>query len=148
MDRHLASSTDEALVNRLRIAIEHGVRHLDVRGDLQLVTDQFMKASSCHDPKMEAYCNEVHKLEDKFHDLELNYIARRYNEGTDELTTIASIRGIIPPDVFSRDLLEPLVDLGMGAGVIASAPKPTDIVELPLAAAEVMEVEQSSHRPS
>jgi probable phosphoglycerate mutase len=49
----------EALVNGLRIAIELGVRHLEVRGDSQLVVDQVMKDSSCHDPKMEAYCKEV-----------------------------------------------------------------------------------------
>ena len=34
----------EALVNRLRIAIELGVRRLDVQGDSQLVIDQVMKA--------------------------------------------------------------------------------------------------------
>ena len=34
----------EALVNRLRIAIEQGVRRLDVQGDSQLVIDQVMKA--------------------------------------------------------------------------------------------------------
>jgi probable phosphoglycerate mutase len=46
----------EALVTGLRIAIELRVRHLDVRGDSQLVIDQVMKSSSCRDPKMEAYC--------------------------------------------------------------------------------------------
>jgi len=51
---------------------------------------QVMKASSCHDPKMEAYCKEVCKLEDKFHDLELIHVARRYNEAADELGKIAS----------------------------------------------------------
>jgi len=49
----------EALVNGLKIAIELGVRRLDIRGDSQLVIDQVMKASNCHDPKMEAYCKEV-----------------------------------------------------------------------------------------
>ena len=73
-----------------------------------------MKASSCHDPKMEAYCKEVHKLENKFHGLELIHIARRYNEAADELTKIASTRGTVPPDVFSKDLHEPSVDLGPG----------------------------------
>jgi ribonuclease HI len=80
----------EALVTGLRIAIELRVRHLDVRGDSQLVIDQVMKSSSCHDPKMEAYCQEVRCLEDKFHGLELNHIARRYNEAADELAKIAS----------------------------------------------------------
>src|SRR5688572_29742076 len=75
----------EALVNGLRIAIELGVRRLDARGDSQLVIDQVMKNSHCRDPKMEAYCDEVRRLEDKFFGLELNHIARRYNETADEL---------------------------------------------------------------
>jgi ribonuclease HI len=82
----------EALVNGLRIAIELGVRRLDARGDSQLVIDQVMKNSHCRDPKMEAYCDEVRRLEDKFYGLELNHIARRYNETADELAKIASRR--------------------------------------------------------
>jgi ribonuclease HI len=56
----------EALVNGLRIAIKLGVKRLDVRGDSQLVIDQVMKNSSCHDARMEAYCEEVQRLKDKF----------------------------------------------------------------------------------
>ena len=41
----------EALLGGLRIAIELGVKRLDARGDSQLVIDQVMKVSSCHDPK-------------------------------------------------------------------------------------------------
>jgi ribonuclease HI len=41
----------KALVNGLCIAIELGVRRLDVRGDSQLVIDQVMKNSSCHDAR-------------------------------------------------------------------------------------------------
>jgi hypothetical protein len=99
----------EALVNGLRIAIELGVRHLDARGDSQLVIDQVMKNSHCRDPKMEAYCDEVRRLEDKFYRLELNHIARRYNETADELAKIASGRTTVPPDVFSRDLHQPSI---------------------------------------
>jgi ribonuclease HI len=91
----------EALVNGLRIAIELGVRRLDTRGDSQLVIDQVMKNSHCRDPKMEAYCDEVRRLEDKFYGLELNHIARRYNETADELAKIASGQTTVPPDVFS-----------------------------------------------
>jgi hypothetical protein len=68
-----------------------------------------MKNSHCHDPKMEAYCNEVRRQEDKFYGLELNHIARRYNETEDELAKIASGRTTVPPDVFSRDLHQPSV---------------------------------------
>jgi hypothetical protein len=51
---------------------------------------------------MEAYCQEVRRLEDKFHGLELNHIARRHNEATDELAKIASSRATVPPDVFAK----------------------------------------------
>jgi ribonuclease HI len=99
----------EALVNGLRIAIELGVRRLDARGDSQLIINQVMKNSHCRDPKMEAYCDEVRRLEDKFYGLELNHVARRYNETADELAKIASGRTTVPPDVFSRDLHQPSV---------------------------------------
>ena len=70
-----------------------------------------MKNSHCRDPKMEAYCDEVRRLEDKFYGLELNHIARRYNETTDELAKIASGRTTVPPDVFSRDLHQPSIKI-------------------------------------
>jgi ribonuclease HI len=80
----------EALLCTHRIAIETGIKRLDVRGDSQLVIDQVMKNASCHDNKMEAYCNVVRALEDKFYGIELNHVPHRYNEGADELTKIAS----------------------------------------------------------
>ena len=46
----------EALVNGLRITIELGIRHLDIRGDSQLVVNQVMKELSCRDAKTTAYC--------------------------------------------------------------------------------------------
>ena len=46
----------EALISGLHIAIELGIQRLDVRGDSQLVIDQVMKESSCHNAKMAAYC--------------------------------------------------------------------------------------------
>jgi ribonuclease HI len=101
----------EALVNGLRIAIELGVRRLDTRGDSQLVIDQVMKSSHCRDQKMEAYCDEVRRLKDKFYGLELNHVARRYNETADELAKIASGRTTIPPNVFSKDIYQPSVKL-------------------------------------
>ena len=49
----------EALVNGLKIAIELGDRCLDVQGDSQLIIDQVMKTSSCHDPKMEVLTVDI-----------------------------------------------------------------------------------------
>jgi ribonuclease HI len=80
----------EALLCGLRIAIETGIKCLDVRGESQLVIDQVMKNASCHDDKMEAYCNAVRALEDKFYGVELNHVPRRYNEEADEHAKIAS----------------------------------------------------------
>ena len=57
---HFPSSNNvaeyEALINSLRIAIELGIRWLDVQGDTQLVIDQVMKKSSYHNAKMAMYC--------------------------------------------------------------------------------------------
>jgi len=91
---HFPSSNNvteyEALINGLRVAIEFGIRCLDVRGDSQLVIDQVMKEASCHDAKMTVYCREVHRLEDKFDGLELNHIPRRLNEVAEMLVKAAS----------------------------------------------------------
>jgi ribonuclease HI len=101
----------EALLCGLRIALEMGIKRLDVRGDSQLVIDQVMKNASCHDDKMEAYCNAMRALEDKFYGIELNHVPRRYNEEADELTKIKSGRITVPPNVFARDVARPSVNL-------------------------------------
>jgi ribonuclease HI len=90
----------EALLCGLRIAIETGIKCLDVRGDSQLVIDQVMKNVSCHDEKTEAYCNAVRTLEDKFYGIKLNHVPHKYNEEADELAKIASGQIIVPPNVF------------------------------------------------
>ena len=64
----------EALLNGLWIALELGIRRLEVRGDSELVVDQVMKEKNCLNPKMAAYCRAVRELEDKFYSLELNHI--------------------------------------------------------------------------
>jgi ribonuclease HI len=101
----------EALLCGLRIAIEIGIKRLDVRGDSQLMIDQVMKNASCHDDKMEAYCKAVRALEDKFYGIELNHVPRRHNKEADELAKIASGRITVPPNVFARDTAQPSVNL-------------------------------------
>jgi hypothetical protein len=83
-----------------------------------------MKNSHCRDLKMEAYYDEVRRLEEKFYGLELNHIARRYNETTDELAKIASGRTTVPLDVFSRDLHQPSVKTD-------NTPEPEKVSALP-----------------
>jgi ribonuclease HI len=93
---HFPASNNVALVNGLRIAIKLGIRRLDILRDSQLVIDQVMKNSRCHEMRMEAYCEEVRRLEDKFFGLKLNHVAHRYNEVADELVKITSGLTMIP----------------------------------------------------
>jgi ribonuclease HI len=102
----------KALLCGLRVAIETGIKRLDVRRDTRLVIDQVIKNACCHDEKMEAYCNVVRVLEDKFYSIELNHIPHKYNEEADELTKIASGRINVPLNVFARDVAKPSVNLG------------------------------------
>jgi hypothetical protein len=66
--------------------------------------DHVMKNASCHDEKMEAYCNTVCALRDKFYGIELNHVPRKYNEEADGLTKIASGQLTVPPNIFARDV--------------------------------------------
>jgi ribonuclease HI len=104
----------EALLCGPRIAIETGIKRLDVRGDSQLVIDQVLSNASCHEDKMEAYCNAVRALKEKFYGIELNHVSRRYNEEADELAKIALGRITVPTNVFARDVARPFVDLEPG----------------------------------
>jgi hypothetical protein len=106
--------------------------------------DQVMKSSSCRGPKMEAYCEEVWRLEDKFHGLELNHVAHRYNEAADELAKIASSRTIVSPNVFARDLHQPSVNTRADEGVDGPSFDPPPEAEAPSTRTEVMQVEGST----
>jgi hypothetical protein len=68
-----------------------------------------MKESSYLDPKMAAYCQVVHLLEEKFDGLELNHIARRSNKAADELAKLASGWAPAPIGVFASDLYKPSI---------------------------------------
>jgi hypothetical protein len=83
-----------------------------------------MKNSHCRDRKMEAYCDDVRRLEDKFYRLEINHIARRYNETMDVLAKIALGRTTVPSNVFCRDIHQPSVKLD-------DAPEPDEISAQP-----------------
>jgi ribonuclease HI len=115
MRLHFSTSNNmaeyEALLCGLKIAIETGIKRLDVRGDSQLVIDQVMKNAGGHDDKMDAYCRAVRALEDKFYSLKLNHVPRRYNEEADELAKITSGRITVPPNIFARDVAQPCVNL-------------------------------------
>jgi hypothetical protein len=62
-----------------------------------------MKESSCHNPKMAAYYQEVCRLEEKFNGLKLNHVPQRLNEAVDELTKMVSAREPVPTGIFASD---------------------------------------------
>jgi ribonuclease HI len=130
----------EALICVLRIAIETGIKRLDVRGDSQLVIDQVMKNAGCHDDKMEAYCNAVRALEDKFYGNELNHVPRRYNKEVDKLAKIALGQITVPPNVFAWDVTRPSVNLELTP---LSQEEPSGTPSNP-AGAEPMDVDPSN----
>jgi ribonuclease HI len=99
----------EALTNGLRIAVELGIKHLETRGDLELVMGQAMKDKNCVDPKMAAYCQAVRDLEGKFHGLELHHVLRDYNKAADVLAKAASSHRPVPQGVFASDQHQPSV---------------------------------------
>jgi hypothetical protein len=68
-----------------------------------------MKDSSCHDPKLATYYQEVCRLEDKFDGLELNHIPRRDNKTADTLAKMVSGREPVLSSVFASDQLKPSV---------------------------------------
>jgi len=104
-----------------------------------------MKDSNCHHPKMEAYYKLVRRLEDKFDSLELNHIARKFNEATDELAKMASARAPVPPNIFTRDLHKPSIDYASAAEEgppvePTVGPEAPTITEAPTAELKAMEI--------
>jgi hypothetical protein len=66
-----------------------------------------MNKSSCHDPKMAVYYQELRKLEDKFDGLELSHIPRWLTKAADELTKMASGRELVSTGVFASNQYKP-----------------------------------------
>ncbi|XP_066374034.1 uncharacterized protein [Miscanthus floridulus] len=95
---------------------------------------------------MEAYCKLVRRLEDKFDGLELNHIARRFNEDMDELAKVASAQAPIPPNIFARDLHKSSVSYASAAeegppNEPTIGPEVASITETPAAEHEAMEID-------
>jgi len=64
----------EATLHGLHIAIELGVKCLQVYGDSALVINQLNKDWNCTNKKMDAYCVTIRKLEDKFYGIEYHHV--------------------------------------------------------------------------
>ena len=99
----------EACLHGLCIAVELGVKHLMVYGDSTLVINQLNKDWSCSNEKMDAYYDEIRKLEGKFYGIEYHHMVRDQNQLADHLSKNGSSHATIPPRVFVQDLFMPSI---------------------------------------
>jgi ribonuclease HI len=83
------SAEYEGLLAGLKIAADLGIKKLIVRGNLQLVVGQVNKNYQC--PLMEAYVDEVRKLEEHFDSLQMEHIPRAKNDIADGLSKCAAL---------------------------------------------------------
>ena len=58
---------------------------------------------------MDAYVEEIRKLENKFSGLEIHHVNRDNNVGADVLSKLGSTRAAVPPGVFVHELHHPSV---------------------------------------
>jgi hypothetical protein len=82
-----------------------------------------MKESSCIDPRIASYYQEVCKLESKFDGLEVNHIPCRFNETADALAKAASSCKPAPAGVFASDQMKPMIHIKEAKDVDQSQPK-------------------------
>src|SRR3954463_3865964 len=80
----------KGLLAGLRIAADLGVKKLIIRGDLQLVVRQVNK--DYQSPLMEAYVDEVRKLEECFDSILAEYVPRAENDIADYLSKRAALK--------------------------------------------------------
>jgi ribonuclease HI len=99
----------EALLHGLRLAISLGIKRLLVYGDSLLVVQQVNKEWDCNKEMMDAYVQEVRKLESNFSGLEVHHVLWEHNVGTDILSKLGSTHAQVPPGVFVQELKQPSI---------------------------------------
>ena len=92
----------EELLAGLRITADLGIRKLIIRGDSQLVVKQFNK--DYQSPSMEAYVDEVRKLEERFDGLQAEHVIQAENSIADDLSKCAALKLPVEPGTFVLQL--------------------------------------------
>jgi ribonuclease HI len=128
----------EALLHGLRLGASPGIKRLLVYGDSAVVINQVNKSWDRNKENMDAYCLEVHKLENKFYGLEFQYVVRDNNVAADVLSKLGSTRAQVPAGVFIHELHAPSIS--------EPAPTTTD-PEHPPAGQEVMMIDVDWRQP-
>src|SRR3989337_1289200 len=97
----------EGLLADLRIAADLGIKKLIIRGDSQLVVRQVSKNYQI--PLMQAYVDEVRKMEERFDGLQMKHIPRAENSIADDLSKRAALKLPVGPGTFVLHLTQPSV---------------------------------------
>jgi ribonuclease HI len=82
----------EALLHGLRLVISLGIKRLLAYSDSLLVVQQVNKEWDCNKETMDAYVQEVRKLENKFSGSEVHHVLQEHNVGADILSKLGSTR--------------------------------------------------------
>jgi ribonuclease HI len=88
------------LLHGLHLAISLSIKQLLVYGDSLLVVQQVNKEWDCNKKTMDAYVQEVRKLENKFSGLEVHHVVREHNVGADILSKLGSTPAQVSAGVF------------------------------------------------
>jgi ribonuclease HI len=114
----------EALLHGLHLAISLGIKRLPVYGDSLLVVQQVNKEWDCNKETMEAYVQEVRKLESNFSGLEVHHVLREHNVGIDILSKMGSTRTEVPLGVFVQELKQPSIKSSPQVAIDAGPQQP------------------------
>ena len=95
----------EGLLAGLRIATKLGIKKLIIRGDSQLVVKQINK--HYQSPLMEAYVEEVRKLEERFDGLQTERVPHAENNIADHLSKCAAQKLPVEPGTYVLHLTQP-----------------------------------------
>ena len=88
----------EGLLAGLRIAADLEMRKLIIRGNSQLIVKQVDK--DYQSPLMEAYVDEVRKLEERFDGLQAEHVPRAENGIAEDLSKRAALKLPVEPGTF------------------------------------------------
>jgi ribonuclease HI len=121
----------EALLHGFRLAISLGIKRLLVYGDSLLVVQDVNKEWDCNKEMMDAYVQEVRKLESNFSGLEVHHVLREHNVGTDILSKLGSTCAQVPPGVFVQELKKPSIKSSPQVTIDAGSQQPDrEVMEL------------------
>ena len=75
----------------LEIALQKGVRKIQVFGDSALIIHQILKKWKIREEKLMPFLNQLEEISEKFECVEFFYIPRSQNNFADALATLASM---------------------------------------------------------